>query len=149
MELSPSSEAASRAAAQEFPNILYNLKVQYRVHRSPPMVPTLSQINPVHTPPSYLSNIYFNIILPPTSVSSLWLTLLYTHAHTHTHTHTQDFWELNVYILVYILTSLLNKTNLFVCMNLLFMQRCIILVVLFLDKELKFLKRWCPIAVIH
>jgi hypothetical protein len=50
MELSPSKEAAS----QEFPNILENLKVYYRVHKGPPLVPTLSQIYPVHTTPFYL-----------------------------------------------------------------------------------------------
>jgi hypothetical protein len=31
----------------------------------PPLVPILSQINPVHTTPSYLSNSHFNIILAP------------------------------------------------------------------------------------
>jgi hypothetical protein len=57
---------------QELPSILWNPKVHHLVHKSPPMVPTLSQIDPVHTIPSYLSNnkIYFNIVHPPTSWSS-------------------------------------------------------------------------------
>jgi hypothetical protein len=57
MKMSPSSEAASYAATLELPNILCNPKVHCRVHKSPPLVPTLGQINPVHTIPSYLRSI--------------------------------------------------------------------------------------------
>jgi hypothetical protein len=70
MEPSPCREAASCAATQEHPKMLWNPKVHYRVHKSPSLFSILSQINPVRNPPSSLSKIHFDIIQPPTSLSS-------------------------------------------------------------------------------
>jgi hypothetical protein len=68
-ERSTSWEAANCAATQELPSILRNSKVHHSVHKSPPLVPILSQFDPVYTIRSYLSKIHFNIVHPPTSWS--------------------------------------------------------------------------------
>jgi hypothetical protein len=46
-------------------------KVNRRVHKSPPLVRTMTQMNPAHKSPSYFSKIRFNIILSTSRSSDL------------------------------------------------------------------------------
>jgi hypothetical protein len=48
---------------QEIPYILWNPKVHYRIHKSPPHVPLLSQINPATFHTSHFSSAQYGDLI--------------------------------------------------------------------------------------
>jgi hypothetical protein len=62
------------SATQEIPLILLNPKFHYRFQKGSPLVPILSQLDPVHVSPFHFSKdsscsaLYTNVILPTGSV---------------------------------------------------------------------------------
>jgi hypothetical protein len=58
----PSWSADSRSASQSIFHLLWNPKIHYRVHKSKPLDPVMSQKNPAHILKPYSFKIHFNII---------------------------------------------------------------------------------------
>ena len=80
MEQIPCRKANWFSSSPEIPHILWNLKVHYCIHKCPPPIPILSQIDPVHAPKSLFLKIYLNIILTSVPGLSKWsLTLRFHH----------------------------------------------------------------------
>jgi hypothetical protein len=65
MEQSPSWETKRFSASQEISRILWNTNVPYRIHKRPPPVSILSQIDPVR--------VYNDALTPVISITKLWI----------------------------------------------------------------------------
>ena len=70
MDKSPSWDANRFSGNQKIPRILWNTTVHYRIHKCPPPVPILSQLDPAHAHTSHFLIIHLNIIFSSAPGSS-------------------------------------------------------------------------------
>jgi len=80
MEQSSSWEADRFAASQDILRILRNPKVLCRIHKCPPSVHIINQLNPVYTLTSHFLKTHLNSIIPFAAGSTQWfLSLWFPH----------------------------------------------------------------------
>jgi len=97
MDQSAPGKADSSSANEEISSILWISEAHYRIHNSPPLVPVLSQINPIYNTPFNCCNIHFNIKFPFKLRSSKWSLSLYpTRATCFAHLIFLDFYLPNI-----------------------------------------------------
>ena len=61
---------SKKHSSHDLPCILWNMKVHYHLQIGLPLVPTLSQTNPVNIFPAHFFKMHHNIIFPPTPRTS-------------------------------------------------------------------------------
>ena len=49
---------------KKIPHILCNPKIHHRIHKFPPTIPILNQLDPLHTPTSHFLKIHLNLLEP-------------------------------------------------------------------------------------
>jgi len=77
MEQSPCRQVNTHSATREIFCPLWDPKVYYRVHNSPPLIPVLIHTNPAHIFLSYFHMIHSSIILPSMPWSFQWCLSLF------------------------------------------------------------------------
>lgn len=70
--LTPWSRVLLRSCTEENPCLVWNQKVHYHVHKSPPWVTTMSQMNLLYNLQIYFPKIHFTIIILSMCRSSEW-----------------------------------------------------------------------------
>jgi len=83
IQRSPSWEANRSSTSQETPRILWKLEVHYSIHKCPPHVSILSQINPAHAATFHFLKIQLNPSKPELNPICYLLALLGVHHFLH------------------------------------------------------------------
>jgi hypothetical protein len=79
MGSSTTGEANSHSASQEMPRPSRKPNLHYRIHKSQPLIPILTQMNPIHNFLIYSTKTHTKIVLASTPMSLDW-SLLYRYS---------------------------------------------------------------------
>jgi len=119
MKQSPSWATNRFSASQEIPHILWDLKVHYDIHKCPPPVPVLRQLDPVHTTTSHFWRMIIHVHVYSSSQEDCLLMLGFSPSVSQPHLlilkHPSKSCSLDIFIIIFRCIHKIPKSDFQLC----------------------------------